>query len=124
MDTFQSLLIRQLNAALTKAGLPAVGEVTPATDARFGDYQTNAAMVLGKQHRQNPRDVAATIIEHLDVGQWSESPTVAGAGFINFRLRQEALEQKLAELGRDDRLGVAQATSRQRIGIDFGSPNV
>ena len=42
METFQALLARKLSDALTAADLPQVGEVTPATDARFGDYQTNA----------------------------------------------------------------------------------
>jgi arginyl-tRNA synthetase len=55
METFQSLLNRQLSRALTAAGLPATGEVVPATDPRFGDYQTNAALVLAKQRGQNPR---------------------------------------------------------------------
>ena len=54
--------------ALIAAGLPATGEVVPATDPRFGDYQTNAALVLAKQRGQNPRALAQKIIEHLDVG--------------------------------------------------------
>ena len=57
METFQSLLGRKLSDALAKAGLPDAGDVTPATDARFGDYQTNAALVLAKQRGEKPRDV-------------------------------------------------------------------
>ncbi|MEY2540383.1 MAG: arginyl-tRNA synthetase [Verrucomicrobiota bacterium] len=124
METFQSLLAKALESALTKAGLPKAGDITPATDPRFGDYQTNAALVLGKQQHENPRDVAAKILEHLDVAQWSESPTIAGAGFINFTLRREAVEEKAALLLKDERLGVAPTTTPKRILIDFGSPNV
>ena len=91
METFQSLLGRKLSAALAAAGLPDAGEVTPATDARFGDYQTNAALVLAKQRGENPRALAQKIIAHLDVSEWCEPPTIAGAGFINFTLRAEAV---------------------------------
>jgi arginyl-tRNA synthetase len=49
METFQTLLAKRLVDALAKAGFPNVGELTQATDSRFGDYQTNAALILGKQ---------------------------------------------------------------------------
>jgi arginyl-tRNA synthetase len=110
--------------ALAKAGFPNVGELTQATDSRFGDYQTNAALILGKQRGENPRDVGAKILERLEVSDLSESPTVAGAGFINFTLRADAVAKKAAELFADERLGVARSTSPKKIVIDFGSPNV
>jgi arginyl-tRNA synthetase len=124
METFQSLLAKKLTDALAAARLPSAGELTPATDPRFGDYQTNAALVLGKQRGENPRNIAAKILEHLDVGDLCEPPAVAGAGFINFILRAEEVAKKTAELVDDERLGVAASTSPRRIVIDFGSPNV
>ncbi|PYL17309.1 MAG: arginine--tRNA ligase [Verrucomicrobia bacterium] len=124
METFQTLLAKRLVDALAKAGFPNVGELTQATDSRFGDYQTNAALILGKQRGENPRDVGAKILERLDVFDLSESPTVAGAGFINFTLRADAVAKKAAELFADERLGVARSTSPKKIVIDFGSPNV
>jgi arginyl-tRNA synthetase len=124
METFQSLLAKKLSDALAKAGFPEAGELTPATDPRFGDYQTNAALVLGKQRGENPRDVAAKIVAHLDVADLCEPPTVAGAGFINFTLRPGAIAEKTLEILRDERLGVADTESPRRIVIDFGSPNV
>jgi arginyl-tRNA synthetase len=124
MDTFQTLLRRQLTEALTALQLPNVGDVTQATDARFGDYQTNAALVLAKERGENPRELAARIVAALQVEKWSETPTIAGAGFINFKLRPEAIARQATWLLQDDRLGVAQTRSPQRIAIDFGSPNV
>jgi len=124
METFQSLLAKKLSEALAKAGLPTAGELTPATDRRFGDYQTNAALVLGKERGENPRALAEKIAAHFDVGDLCETPAVAGAGFINFTLLSGAIEKKTLELLRDERLGVAETKSRQRIVIDFGSPNV
>ena len=124
MDTFQSLLAKKLSDALARAGLPEVGELTQATDPRFGDYQTNVALVLGKQRGENPRALAEKIVTQLDVSDVSEPPAVAGAGFINFTLRQAAVEKQTLEVLQDDRLGVAETESPRRIVIDFGSPNV
>ena len=124
METFQSLLAKKLSEALAKAGLPTAGELTPATDPRFGDYQTNAAFVLGKQRGENPHALAEKILAHLDVSDLCEPPVSAGAGFINFTLRSDAIEKKAVEVLRDERLGVAETELPQRIVIDFGSPNV
>ena len=124
METFQSLLAKKLSNALKDAGLPEAHELTPATDPRFGDYQTNAALVLGKQRGENPRVVAEKIVSQLEVGDLCEPPVVAGAGFINFTLRPSAVASKTVEVLRDERLGVAEAKSPRRIVIDFGSPNV
>jgi len=124
METFQSLFTKKLASALAAAGFDNVGELTQATDPRFGDYQTNAALVLGKQRSESPRNVAAKILEHLSVADLCESPTVAGAGFINFTLLHGAVANKTAEPFADERLGVARSTSPKKIVIDFGSPNV
>ena len=124
MDTFQTLLAKKLVTALTAAGFENVGDLTPATDPRFGDYQTNAALILGKQRGESPRGVAAKILQHLEVSDLCDPPTVAGAGFINLSLRAGAVTEKTRELLRDDRLGLSKAASPRTIVIDFGSPNV
>ena len=124
METFQSLLAKRLAEALAKAGFPRAGELTQATDPRFGDYQTNAALVLGKQRSENPRAVAEEILKSLNVADLSERPSVAGAGFINFKLRSDAIAKATGELFPDERLGVSKSVSPKKIVIDFGSPNV
>src|SRR5438094_4006753 len=124
METFQSLLTKKLASALAAAGFDNVGELTQATDPRFGDYQTNAALMLGKQHSENPRAVAEKILQHLNAADLCESPTVAGAGFINFTLLPGAVAKKTAEVSADERVGVARSTFPKQIVIDFGSPNV
>jgi arginyl-tRNA synthetase len=124
METFQTILGKKLSDALAKAGLPNAGELIPVTDPRFGDYQTNAALVFGKQRGESPRKVAEEILRHLDVSEWCEPPSVAGVGFINFTLRPAAIAEKAAALLKDERLGMAETGSPRRIVIDFGSPNV
>ena len=106
------------------AGLQDAGELTPATDRRFGDYQTNAALVLGKQRGENPRELAERIVGQLKVGDLCEPPMIAGPGFINFTLQPGAVAEKTANILGDERLGVVETESPRRIVIDFGSPNV
>ena len=124
METFQSQLTRKLSEGLAAAGFPPAGEVSPATDPRFGDYQSNAALVLGKQRGESPREIAEAIVSRLEVAEMSEQPSVAGAGFINFTLKREAIENRIGELLRDERLGVSTISSPKKIVVDFGSPNV
>ncbi len=124
METFQALLGRRLADALAAANLPPAGDVTPATDARFGDYQTNAALILAKQRGENPRAVAGKILEQLRIDDLCAPPQIAGAGFINFTLRPEAIAAKTAALLSDERLGVGLTSDPRKIVIDFGSPNV
>ena len=109
---------------MAAAGLQDAGELTPATDRRFGDYQTNAALVLGKQRGENPRELAERIVGQLKVGDLCEPPMIAGPGFINFTLRPGAVAEKTASILGDERLGAVETESPRRIVIDFGSPNV
>ncbi len=124
METFQAQLARKLAAALAAADLPPAGDITQATDPRFGDYQTNAALILAKQRGENPRALAQTIIDHLALDDLCETPQIAGAGFINFTLKTEVLARKTTRLLHDDRLGVAHTDAPKKIVVDFGSPNV
>src|SRR5262245_13690523 len=98
--------------------------VKPAQDARFGDYQANCAMPLGKMRGENPRDVAGRIIQRLNVTDLCENPEIAGPGFINLRLRQEWLAAQVNRLVADERLGALRATPPRHIVIDYSSPNV
>jgi arginyl-tRNA synthetase len=124
METFQLLLSKRLSDAMAAAELQDAGELTPATDRRFGDYQTNAALVLGKQRGENPRELAEKIVAQLKVGDLCEPPMIAGPGFINFTLQPGAVAEKTAGVLGDERLGVVETKSPRRIVIDFGSPNV
>jgi len=54
----------------------------------------------------------------------ADDPEIAGPGFLNFVLRREWLEQRVAEQSGDDRLGVARAEEPKRIALDYSSPNV
>ena len=124
MQTFQEILGQTVGETLTAAGFPQAGAVTQATDARFGDYQSNAALILGKQLGQNPRALAQRLCDLWVSCDLCDPPTIAGPGFLNLTLRPEAIAAQTGKILLDDRLGVARSESIRNIVIDFGSPNV
>ena len=103
--------------------------VSPSADARFGDYQSNVAMTLAKQRRTNPRALATQIVEALKADAALEGisapPEIAGAGFINFRLKPEFLASQLAALEADPaRLGLERPAQPRTVVIDLSGPNI
>ena len=125
MPTPRELLSARLRDALTACELdPARGEVAQAADSRFGDYQANAAMVLAKEKKTNPRQLATDILAKLDVSGLAAAPEIAGAGFMNFRLEDSFIASAISSLATDPRLGVAPAAHPKKILVDFSSPNV
>jgi arginyl-tRNA synthetase len=126
--TFPQLLQQRVTTALAALGhtLPEgfTAAVDQAADARFGDYQTNAAMVLAKALKTNPRALATELAAAIDVTGLSTPPTVAGPGFINFAITPEALATRLEVLLADEKLGIVPTTRPRTIVIDFSAPNV
>ncbi|MBU3664359.1 MAG: arginine--tRNA ligase [Chthoniobacterales bacterium] len=124
-STPQAVLTRRLHEAMVAAGLPPErGEVVAAADTRFGDYQTNAAMILAKAAKTNPRELASKIADYFEADDICERPEIAGPGFLNFRLQPGWISRKLQDLAGDPRCGVPATADPRRIVIDFSSPNV
>ena len=97
--------------------------VTASQDLRYGDYQSNAAMALAKTVRRNPRELAQAVVTRL--GDMVEAEvSMAGPGFINFRIRAEEYARRMVEMLGDERLGVPLTEHPKKIVIDFSAPNV
>ncbi len=125
MATLAQNLEARLRAALRAAELPdAPVEVTPASDGRHGDYQTNLALTLGKSLGTNPRALATRIVERLVVTDLGAPAEVAGPGFINFRFGAGFLDEEIKKMAHDPRLGVAESANPKTIVVDFSSPNI
>jgi arginyl-tRNA synthetase len=121
----QSALAALLRAAVTAAFGAAHAGVDPMVRrSERADYQADLAMGLAKTLRQSPRQVATAIVAAADFGSLCERVEIAGPGFINFTLKTSAIEQGLAVLAADDRLGVPRPAQVDRIVIDYSSPNV
>src|SRR4051794_24773023 len=126
-----ALLRERFGRALLGLGIAAddlpglLALVLPSQDAKFGDYQANCAMPLGKQHGKPPREIATQLLATLEVAEFCEPPQIAGPGFINLRIRDDWLREQLAATANDtDRMGVAPAALPRTIVVDFSSPNV
>lgn len=79
---------REAIAGLTDAPDELLELIQPTKDPKFGDYQANLAMPLGKLLRRSPREVATELVDRLNLRDLAESVTVAGPGFINILLRE------------------------------------
>jgi arginyl-tRNA synthetase len=125
---FRAVLTDRLQAAFTAAGIALpegfVSSVVIASDTRYGDYQSNAAMVLSKQLKQNPRALAQQIVDQLQVTDLCEKISIDGPGFLNFTVSPTALIQRLLVILEDDHVGVPPVTQPKRIVIDFSAPNI
>ncbi len=126
-----ALLRQRFTQALTALGIAQaelpdlLGMILPSQDAKFGDYQANCAMPLGKRLGKPPREVAAQLVALLDVAGVCEPPEIAGPGFINLRLQIDWLTAQLAAASADaERLGVAPAAAPRTIVVDYSAPNV
>lgn len=120
--------IEQRLQAAVKAVLPEADAgavlVRPCPDPKFGHYQTTALMGLGKARKLNPRQLAAEVVGKLEVGDWCEKVEIAGAGFLNFRLKPSALKQALGAAARGEALFFEKSSRPRTVVVDFSSPNV
>jgi arginyl-tRNA synthetase len=93
-------------------------------DPKFGDYQSNALMSLAKVRKLNPRQLATDTLAKLDLAEMCEKVEIAGAGFLNFRLKNSALAQTLDAAARGEHLFFDKVAAPKTVVIDFSSPNV
>jgi arginyl-tRNA synthetase len=113
--------------------------VRPCPDPNFGDYQSNVLMSLAKARKMNPRQLAADVLKKLDVSEVCEQAEIAGAGFLNFRLKPSVLTQTLEAAARGEHLffekvgraALPHSPADQQVSptartvvVDFSSPNV
>jgi arginyl-tRNA synthetase len=121
----QSALAALLRTAVTTAFGAEHAAVDPMVRrSERADYQADLAMGLAKTLRQSPRQVAAAIVAAADFGSLCDRVEIAGPGFINFTLKTSALEQGVAGLAADERLGVPRPARPDRVVIDYSAPNV
>jgi arginyl-tRNA synthetase len=113
------------------AALGPAGDVDPqiraAKDERFGDYQANLAMGLGKALGRSPRDIAnavAVALQSSESAPHLEQVEVAGPGFINLKLSRQAVARALVDMARSERLGVEQCTTPQTVVVDYCGVNL
>jgi len=98
--------------------------VEPTKDASHGDMASNAAMVLAKDAKAKPKDIAEAIAAKLRDDDLIASVEVAGPGFINLTLKTSAWADALRAVLRDG-AGYGQSTvgAREKVNVEYVSAN-
>ncbi|MBZ0179454.1 MAG: arginine--tRNA ligase [Melioribacteraceae bacterium] len=116
---FESLSnkLSYLNEIEVQFSIPAVSE--------HGDYSTNAAMLLAKSLKKNPRAIASEIIDNLELDKNIIAKVeLAGAGFINFFFHPDYTTKVISEiLQKDDHFGKSNKFEGKRANVEFVSAN-
>ena len=112
------------NAIEQATGQKAAAMVTAATDAKFGDYQSNSVFALAKQLKTNPRQLAEKVVAVLKIDDICLPPEIAGAGFINLRLKPEFVAGNLLKIAADQNLDIEKTSKPQTVVVDFSGPNI
>jgi arginyl-tRNA synthetase len=121
MSAVLPVLATRLSTAAAAAFGSSYGDLDPelrsATKPEFGHYQSNLALRLGNLLQQPPRDVAARLVEALDLADLCETPSIAGPGFINLTLLPSTLA---AAVNQPETF----KTRGERVVVDYSQPNV
>jgi len=98
--------------------------VEPPRDAAHGDMATNAAMVLAKEAKAKPRDLAEQIAARLRADDLIASVEVAGPGFINLTLKASAWSDALRTVLREgDCYGQSAMGAGEKVNVEYVSAN-
>ena len=105
-------------------GPPHAVHIERTRDERHGDFATNAAMILCKQARMNPRELAQRICDALPASALVARTEIAGPGFINFHVTRQALGDEIGRiLEAGDDYGRSQSGAGTRVLLEFISAN-
>jgi arginyl-tRNA synthetase len=98
--------------------------VEPPKDVAHGDLATNAAMVLAKDARRKPRELAEAIAERLRADDWVEAVEVAGPGFINLTLKPQVWRDALrAAINAGAAFGRPDLGQGRPVNVEYVSAN-
>ncbi|HNV62078.1 MAG TPA: arginine--tRNA ligase [Candidatus Cloacimonas acidaminovorans] len=89
----------------------------------FGDYSTNAALVLGKENKMKPKDLAEKIVKELKKNKAYKKLEIAGPGFINFFLSPSLYQQVFWEIYKSEDYGKSDFGNQEKILLEFVSAN-
>jgi arginyl-tRNA synthetase len=98
--------------------------VEPPRDAAHGDMATNAAMVLAKEAKAKPRDLAEKIAEKLRADDLITAVEVAGPGFINLTLKPSVWTEELRTVLREgEAYGSSAVGASEKVNVEYVSAN-
>lgn len=128
-NELRTLILEALGRAVSAGELPSEPmpdfNVEIPQDRANGDYSTNAAFAGAKVFRNAPRKIADIIVKNLDLnGSYFSECSVAGAGFINFRLSQSFYADILLDIEKlGDTYGRSDFGKGKKMNVEFVSAN-
>lgn len=99
------------------------GEVVVSQRPELADFQCNGAMAAAKKAGRAPRDIAEAVVARVNDATIAEM-SIAGPGFINIVVADDALGSSVAAMAADDRLGIPVVDSPRTVVVDYGGPNM
>lgn len=125
MTSLATALSRIAGAAFAAEGLPeSLGRVQVADRPDLAQFQCNGALAAAKQAKANPRAIAEKIAARLKCDPIFAKVEIAGPGFLNLDVTDQALGRLMDDLAGDDALGCSRPGAGKTVVIDFGGPNV
>ncbi len=128
-NALHTLVVEAIGKAIAAGELPEAAMppfiVEIPQDRANGDYATNAAFVGAKVFRTAPVKIAQAIQKHIDLGDsYFSECTVAGAGFINFRLNDKFYADILLDvLEKGENYGKSGYGKGKKVNVEFVSAN-
>lgn len=116
----QKILVENIKRIFNTNDLDVI--VDYAKDKKFGDFQTNFAMINSKKLGMSPRDIATKLIENFKDIDMINKLEIAGPGFINIFINEKYLSDELSKLGNEKIL--FPIDKPEIIAIDYSSPNI
>ncbi len=98
-------------------------DIEAASNEKFGDFQTNFAMVNAKILKGNPRSIAENVVDNLAENNVIEKVEVAGPGFINIFLKEEYLGERVRKIS-TEKYDLSFLDTHGDVIIDYSSPNI
>jgi len=126
-EQLQDLLIKSLSDLIDKgllSELPSKIRLDHTKDKTHGDYATNIALVLAKQTKSDPKKLAQSIVDQLEVSELVKKTEIAGPGFINFFLSDESSSAVINDIiDSGDSYGMSTIGSGKSVLLEFVSAN-
>ena len=125
MSALSAELSAIAGAAFAAEGLSqSFGQVTRSDRPDLAQFQCNGALAAAKEAKANPRAVAEKIVARLRPNPLFAKVEIAGPGFINLDVTDEALTTRGVALAKDVRLGAPETGRGKTVVVDFGGPNI
>lgn len=120
----KDILRTEINKAVRKLGLNQA-DFSVERDERFADYASNVALVAGGTPRENAETIKGELEKSKIFNALVSKTEVAGPGFLNFWVKQEAAQNEFEEIVKQGKkFGQSKSAKKQTVVIDYSGPNI